>query len=179
MPVQVNQPAPDFSVTDAYGKSLSLRDLRGKKVLLSFQRFVGCPICNVRVHELMNAYDSLSRQNVELVVVYESSADNLRQYLADTPVSFRMVADPDAKLYTLYGVGHSMGKMMRGMMHGAMKKAKAGEKLFKTKLNRDGTLSRIEADFLINPDGTVATAHYDRYVGDDLPMTAIRAFAAQ
>ena len=179
MHLQANQTAPDFLVPDAHDKPVSLRLLQGKKVLLSFQRFVGCPICNVRMHELMSTYDSLSKQNVEMIVVYESSKENLRKYLDDTSLPFRMIADPDAKLYALYGVGHSMGKVMRGMMNGAIKKAKLGEKLYKRKLKRDGTMSRIEADFLINPDGTIATAHYDRYLGDDLPLATIRAFAAQ
>lgn len=179
MKITPNQPAPDFSTTDAYGQPLSLHDLKGKKVLLSFQRFVGCPICNVRMHELLGAYDSLKRQNLELVVVYESSPENLLKYTEDAKFPFRLIADPEAKLYAQYGVGRSLGKMLNGMFHGGMKKARDGGKLYNQKLPRDGSLTRVEADFLIDPAGRVITAHYGHFVGDDLPLDEIRSFAGR
>ncbi len=179
MKITPNQPAPDFSTTDAYGQPLSLHDLKGKKVLLSFQRFVGCPVCNVRMHELLGAYDSLKRQNLELVVVYESSPENLLKYVEDTKLPFRLIADPEANLYEQYGVGRSAGKLLSGLFNGADKKRREGEKLYQEKLPRDGSLTRIEADFLIDPAGRVVTAHYGRYLGDDLPLDEIRSFAGR
>ncbi len=179
MKINPNQSAPDFSTTDAYGQPLSLHDLKGKKVLLSFQRFVGCPICNVRMHELLGAYDSLRHHNLEVVVVYESSPENLLRYTQDAKLPFRLIADPEARLYDQYGVGRSLGKMLSGMFQGGMKKVREGEKMYGQKLPRDGSLTRVEADFLIDPAGRVVTAHYGRFVGDDLPLTDIKAFAGR
>jgi peroxiredoxin len=36
MPLQVGEPAPDFNLTDAHGNLVSLRDFRGKRVILYF-----------------------------------------------------------------------------------------------------------------------------------------------
>ena len=41
---------------------------------------------------------------------------------------------------------------------------------------QDGQMDRIGADFHINPDGTLHTAYYGKFVGDNLPLDGIRAF---
>ncbi len=44
--------APDFTVTDVKGKTISLSDYKGKAVLLVFLRYAGCPWCNLALHRL-------------------------------------------------------------------------------------------------------------------------------
>ncbi len=37
-------------------------------------------------------------------------------------------------------------------------------------------MDRIGTDLLINPDGTLHTAYYGKFVGDNLPLESVRAF---
>jgi hypothetical protein len=69
-----------------------------------------------------------------------------------------------------------MGKVFKGLFHGAFKKMNKGKKLFRNKIELDGTTDRIGADFLIDENGLVNTAYYGKYLGDHLPIDAIKKF---
>lgn len=170
MKIVPNQPAPDFTATTAAGQSFRLSALRGQRVLLSFMRNAGCPICNLRVHELRQKADSLRAANTTVVLVYESPNATLREYLADTDFPFTFIGDPELKLYQQYAVEKSALKMMRMMTNGGMAKASAGKALFQKPMKQDGNMTRIEADFLIDERGVVERAHYGRFVGDHLAL---------
>ncbi len=169
MKIQENRPAPDFSTTDVFGQPVSLRTLRGHRVLLSFMRNAGCPVCNLRVHELRQKADSLRAANTVVVLIYESSAERMREYVGAEKWPFTFVADPNLALYEQYGVETSVGKFLRSMGNGVMAKGKAGGALAHKPLgSQDGNTTRIEADFLLDEQGTVLKAHYGRFVGDHL-----------
>ena len=64
-------PAPDFVLTDQFGDSVSLADMRGRAVALSFL-FTGCPdVCPVVTTQLKRLYDELGADadSVEFVSV--------------------------------------------------------------------------------------------------------------
>ena len=173
MKLQPQQAAPGFATTDVYGKPVSLSGLAGQKVLLSFERNAGCPICNLHVHQLLQQADALRAANTTVVLVYQSSARNMLDYLAQEKLPFVFIADPNNKLYNLYGIEQSGGKMMKGMFNGAMSKMKAGKKLFSKKIAMDGPSTTIAADFLIDPRGVLTAVHYGRYLGDQLSPEAV------
>ncbi len=174
--LQARQPARPFAVTDAAGRPVSLATLRGHKVLLAFMRNAGCPVCNLRMHQLLAQADYFQAHNLVVVAVYESTPEHLRAYLADQPVPFTMVPNPDQSLYQTYGLEISGAKALKAVFHGVMGKASQGKKLFPHPLAQDGNKNRIGADFLLDEQGTVVVAHYDRYIGDELPVADIRQF---
>lgn len=180
MQILNNKPAPDFQTTDIYGNALRLADLKGKKVLLSFYRNAGCPICNFRFHELEKEKDFFQQHNLTLVAVYESSVDKMHEYIGSEKVYPIMVADPAQKLYDLYRIGRSTRKMLSGLLfHGGISKMNKGNALYKTKMKQDGNQNRIAADFLIDENGRVVEAHYGSYLGDHISVETLRAFANQ
>jgi thioredoxin-dependent peroxiredoxin len=176
MKVTAPQAAPTFSVKDVNGATVNLADYKGKKVLISFFRNVGCPVCNLRFHELENEAAYFKSKGLVVLAVYESSADNMKQYLEGENFYATMLPNADQSLYQLYDIDKSMGKMMKGMFHGAMGKMGKGKKLFKQKIKQDGNSNRITADFLIDEKGNIQTAHYSKYLGDDLSIDKIKQF---
>lgn len=174
--IQANQKAPTFAIKDVNGKNINLSDYKGKKVLLTFYRNVGCPVCNLRFHELEEQADYFKSKGLVVLAVYESSAENMKKYLEGETFYANMIPNPEQNLYSLYHIDDSMGKMMKGMFHGAMGKMKKGKKQFKTKIKQDGNKSTIGADFLIDENGTVTTAYYGKYIGDHLPLDDIKKF---
>jgi hypothetical protein len=111
-----------------------------------------------------------------MLAVYESTAENMKQYVDGERPYATMVPNPDLSLYKLYEVERSGGKMMKGMFPGAMRKIKKGKKLFKKEIKQDGNSNRIGADFLIDENGNVATAYYGKFIGDHLPIDTIKQF---
>lgn len=176
MKITPSQAAPAFTIKDVDGNTVKLSDFKGKKVLLSFYRNVGCPVCNVRFHELQEQSDYFKTKGLVVLAVYESTPEHMKQYLSGEAPYAIMIPNADLSLYKLYEVEQSMGKVMKGMFHGAMGKMKEGKRLFKRKMKQDGSMSRIGADFLIDKQGNVKTAYYGKYLGDHVPISDIKKF---
>ena len=169
MKLEKNQTAPEFTVRDVMGNTVSLKNFHGKKVYLVFMRFAGCPVCNLHVHSLLKQAENFKNKNISVVLVYESSPEIMREYLEGENYPFTFIADPQDQLYNLYSVESSMLKIMAGMFHGLMKKFFAGNKLFKKKIVMDGKQNRLPAEFLIDEQGRLSMVHYSNFLGDNLP----------
>lgn len=176
MKITASQSAPVFTVQDVNNVRVSLNDFKGKKVLLSFYRNVGCPICNLRFHEIQEQANYFREKNLVILAVYESSADNMKKYIGEESFFAVMIPNENLSLYKLYKIDNSMGKMMKGMFHGAMGKMNEGKKLFTQKIKQDGKVGRIGADFLIDEKGIVKFAYYGNHLGDHLPIADIKQF---
>ncbi len=173
MKLTTKSSAPSIVTTDVYGHFFSLNDLKGSKVLVSFMRFAGCPVCNLRVHQLIKERNAFATQNVKVVLIYESSKANLLAYLQSEKSPFTFIADPESKFYKAYGVEKSWSKFLSSFFKGTLDKVMKGQKLFTSKISNDGSLNRIGADFLIDETGKISIAHYGEYMGDDLPIDKI------
>jgi thioredoxin-dependent peroxiredoxin len=163
--------APAFSVNDVLGGTISREGLRGKRALISFMRDAGCPICELRLARLAQRSDSLKKANTRVVLIYESDAATMRQYLVDKNLPFRFVADPQGELYDLFGLEKSFLKTMIGFVNGAGKKIREGQKLQTQEISREeAERTRITADFVLDENGVVERAYYGRYLGDHMPL---------
>lgn len=180
-PVRVTPPqaAPAFTTKDVNGKEVNLADYKGKKVLLTFFRNAGCPVCNLRMHALLARAAAFERQGLTVIAVYESTAQHLNQYTEGQSIPFVMIPDANRDLYSRYAIERSGRKAFASVFHGVIGKAGRGKKLFKRNIKQDGHKTTIGADFLIDEDGKVARAHYGRYIGDHLPLSEIDTFLNQ
>ncbi len=166
--------APEFQIKDIEGNSHSIAQYKGKKILLSFNRNAGCPICHYRFHELEDSSKYFKKQNIILLSIYESSTDNV-QILKDTNQWYqKLVADPEGILYTQYGVEENKGKTNKGVWHGLQHKMAMGKKKFTRPITEDGRPYRNTAEFLIDENGNILIAYYSKYLGDRLPISLIR-----
>ncbi len=167
--------APEFKTISVQGHSISIENLKGKTVLLAFFRFAGCPVCNFRMHELMENYEQLKAKNIEVVAIFESSNETLKAYLIDNPVPFPVISDSSLVLYKKYSTDKSLFKMMRTMFKKKPKsEMKKGEILFKgKKYKQDGSMIRIPADFIIDEYGLIKIAHYGKFIGDHIPLETL------
>lgn len=166
--------APSFSLPSAAGKTVSLEELRGKRVLLIFERFVGCAVCNLHIHQLLDRLPELRAAGYEPVVIYESDPAVLRSFAETDSIPLTMLADPQAQVYDAYGVRTSAGKAITGLLFkGDMSRARKGGKLYKGKYSHEGTKTRLVADFVIGPDGRIERAYYGGSAGDHLPLAEL------
>ena len=173
--LKVADKAPDFTVVSATGDTLRLENLKGKKVLLAFFRYASCPVCNFRMNEIIQNYDALQAKGYVFIAVFESNNETLKGYLKETEVPFPVVGDPTLLLYKKYGVEKSFWRMVGSMFNKKTKSnLKDGKLLVKGKnLKRDGNMSRIPADFIIDENGMISIAYYGKNIGDHLPLEQI------
>jgi peroxiredoxin len=170
MKLTVNQSAPLFSTRDVYGLEADLQKLKGKKIYLAFERNAGCPVCNLRTHELLKQADFFRAHDITVLMIYESTQEKMLSYLGTNGYPFQFIADPENKLYNLYGVERSMLKILKGLLHGLLDKVSKGNKLFTQPMKQDGHLDRIPAEFIINQQGKIVVAHYGKFMGDHIPV---------
>jgi peroxiredoxin len=72
-------------------------------VHLQFQRFAGCPLCNLHLQSVLRRYDEIVARGIREVVVFHSPAEELRDQVTHLP--FPVVADPGQKLYATASAG--------------------------------------------------------------------------
>ncbi len=164
---------PFLKLKPIFGDSITTNEFKGKKILLTFNRYVSCPLCNYRTHEILEKYDSLKANGLVLISVYESAREILTQYTKQEDIPFIMISDPQEILYKQFNVTKSWWKTFVGLFNNYGAKHAMGKKQFKSKYKRDGHLNRLSADFLVNENGIIETAYYGKFVGDHLPVKEI------
>jgi peroxiredoxin len=175
MRIKPGATAKPFHVEDVHGQSIALQDYAGKKLLLAFFRHAACPLCNLRVHQLIQFYPMLQANGVEILAFFESPKDKILQYVGKQDAPFSIVADPKLNIYKQYGVESSVLGMLRGLFRLADFSEAANKELMF--FNPHNDIALLPADFLINPDLTIHTAYYGRDIGDHLDLSAIDQFA--
>lgn len=170
------QAAPAFSLLDVTGRLIHLHDYRGGLLLLSFYRYASCPLCNLRVHELLGHYPRWHAAGLEMLAVFESPVAHIPRYLDQHAAPFPILPDPERILYRRYGVSPSWRGFLRAWTrHLPMVFDAVVRKRFLPG-RMDGDWAMVPADFLIGPDLRIATAFYGRHIGDHLPLTDIETF---
>ncbi len=100
----VGSPAPDFSLRTFSGQTVSLKDLRGKRVLINFWAS-WCGPCQRETPDLQSAYSQLRGRNVVFVGVgTQDETDKLKKFVADNGVTYTIVEDPNGTVTDRYGV---------------------------------------------------------------------------
>ncbi len=173
--INMGELAPAFSAATYTGEELTLDSYKGAKVWLAFFRFASCPLCNYRIHELMERYDDISAGGIRVVGVMQSKPEQIAQYAQKRKAPFPIIADPKRKLYKLYGVNPSWLGMLRWRVWSTMFKA-----MFKGILpGIPGLpLGTVPADFLIDPEGMVWHSYYGKAVSDHVSFDKVMEFAA-
>ena len=156
-----------------YTDSIRTSQLKGRKILLTFNRYVSCPLCNFHTHTLLSHYDTLKQNRVVIISIYESGKEILTQYATKEEIPFIMISDPHEFFYKQFNVTASWWKTFAGFFHAYRGKHAEGKKKFKAVYKRDGRLNRIEADFLVDENGVIQTAYYGKFVGDHLSVDTI------
>lgn len=168
MHIQPGMRAPDFRAADLFGNPIELAAYQGGPLLLAFLRNAACALCNLRVHMLSERYADYRRAGLGVVAVFESAAEAMRQYVGQQDAPFPLIADPEARLYALYGVESSEAKIAATMAMPATQQqiAAAAAQGFQLTKEAGSNFRRMPADFFIGPDGRVLEAHYINYVWD-------------
>ena len=87
----------DFSLTDLNGKRWTLRELRGKVVLVNFWA-TWCPPCRQEIPTLKLAYDRFKGQGFIVLAISEEDPAILRKFVAEEGLPFPVLPDAGAKV---------------------------------------------------------------------------------
>ncbi|MBQ1782429.1 MAG: thioredoxin-dependent thiol peroxidase [Gammaproteobacteria bacterium] len=97
-------PAPDFTLTDDQGNSLTLSSLRGRKVLIYFYPKAMTPGCTVQACGLRDSQAELAKRQVVVLGVSPDKPASLAKFVARDNLNFRLLADTDHAVAEQWGV---------------------------------------------------------------------------
>jgi thioredoxin-dependent peroxiredoxin len=166
---------PDFEGQRIDGTRFRLSEYKGSKILLSFFRNGACALCNLRIRELIVQYHEFQLRRIKIVTVFESSIEDMEPFVGRQHPPFDLIADPDGKIYAMYGVESSEEKVKYVIEnHLADQQIKdAANAGFPLTKQVGSNFNRLPADFVIGPDFTITRAHYSNIVIDHLPIEQI------
>lgn len=167
--------APECTLTTVRGESTPLTALRGAPVWLAFSRFAACPLCNFRIHQIVGQWPQrFAGTRLRLFVIFQSPAAKLAEYVATQEAPFDLVADPTMDLYRLFRVERSLPKMVS--FHALKVAVSAVAEGLVVPAGPDGPITRVPADFLIDPSGVIRVARYGENITDHIALDRVADF---
>jgi len=100
---EIGKPAPDFSLTTGDGSQVSLKDYRGKWVVLYFYPKDFTSGCTMEARNFQRDLAKYSDAGVVILGVSVDTAQSHKDFCAKEGLNFKLLADPDAKVSTEYG----------------------------------------------------------------------------
>ena len=109
--LQPGDEAPDFTLPTDAGKPLSLKDLRGRKVVLYAYPAAMTPGCTTQACDFRDNIASLRGGGYEVVGISPDSPAQLAKFRERDDLTFPLVGDEDRKVLTAYGAyGEAYGR---------------------------------------------------------------------
>jgi len=133
----VGDPAPDLTLPSTTGDRFSLKDLRGRSVVVYFYPAAGTPGCTKQACDFRDSLASLTAAGYAVVGVSPDPLDKLTAFAEHEGLTFPLLSDPDHETLEAWGAW--------------------GEK---TNYGRTYT-GVIRSTVVVDPQGTVTLAQYN------------------
>jgi peroxiredoxin Q/BCP len=129
--LKIGDKAPDFRLKSDEGKDVSLKDLKGKRVLLYFYPRASTPGCTVEACDFRDLRPKFEKQGVVVLGVSADAEKALASFKKKQKLNFPLLSDPDHSAIEAYGVWRMKKFMGRSFM------------------------GIVRSTFLIGPDGKI------------------------
>ena len=100
---EAGKPAPDFSLKSNENTQVSLKDYRGKWVVLYFYPKDFTPGCTIEAHNFQRDLAAYEKVNAVIVGVSVDTPESHKSFCAKEGLSFKLLSDIDGKISTAYG----------------------------------------------------------------------------
>ncbi|MBU1055590.1 MAG: AhpC/TSA family protein [Proteobacteria bacterium] len=161
----IGDTAPDFSFETLWNGNNSFYNmLEQSKVFLLFLRYIGCPLCRIKIDELIRDLDQFEAHGVRPVAVLQSAPEVMRDQKEQKEIPLTVVCDPKAEIFEQYGV--KVGSIFRYLTPSVIRKGLASNKLGYGHGKYEGREKQLPAVFLVDTDRIIRYAYYGKNVGD-------------
>jgi len=133
----VGDPAPDFSLPDDAGATVSLSDLRGQQVVVYFYPSAMTPGCTTQACDFSESLDSLQGAGYRVLGISPDSPERLAAFREKEHLTLTLLSDPSKdvlRAYGAFGEKKNYGKVVEGV---------------------------IRSTFVVDPEGNLALAQYN------------------
>lgn len=102
--LEVGDKAPQFSAKDQDGKTHSLEDYKGKKLVVFFYPKASTPGCTAEACNLRDNWDKFKAEGYEILGVSADSQKKQQRFKESKKLPFPLLADEDKEVINAFGV---------------------------------------------------------------------------
>ena len=117
--LEVGTKAPEFTLPDKDGNSISLTDFAGKKVVLYFYPKDNTPGCTRQACAFAGAYEEFKKINTVVIGISKDSMASHQKFAEKHGLPFILLSDPELTAIQAYGVWQEKklyGKVSMGVV---------------------------------------------------------------
>ena len=143
--LEVGMKAPEFTLKDKNGETVSLSDFIGKKVVLYFYPKDNTPGCTRQACAFAQSYEEFQRKDVIVIGVSKDSAASHLKFAQKYELPFVLLSDPELQAIQAYGVWQEKklyGKVSMGVVRSTYL------------INEEGFIEKVMAK--VKPDNNAA-----------------------
>lgn len=141
--------APAFTLVDQDERPVTLRDLRGGRVILFFYPEAMTPGCTTQACDFRDSLAPLQAAGYTILGISRDEPEKLRRFRERDGLTYDLLSDPDHKIHTKYAVwGDKMnyGKLIKGVIRSTFvidEKGRIGHALYNVRAT--GHVARLRA----------------------------------
>jgi peroxiredoxin Q/BCP len=102
--LKIGQKAPDFKLASGEGKTLSLKDFAGKKIVLYFYPKDNTSGCTKEACSFESNLKAMKKRNAVVIGISADSVGSHAKFTEKYGLSFPLLSDEKKEAITLYGV---------------------------------------------------------------------------
>ena len=117
--VEAGTPAPDFTLSDQHGKTVTLSTLKGSPVVLYFYPKDDTPGCTKEACAFRDAYAEYEKAGAKILGVSPDGAESHAKFVRKYDLPFTLLADSEREVCESYGVWkekNMYGKKVMGIV---------------------------------------------------------------
>jgi peroxiredoxin len=93
----------NFTLSDLHGKTWTLKDLRGKVVLVNFWA-TWCPPCRKEMPDMEALHQEFKEQGLVILAISDEESDKVEPFITEHKFSYPILLDPGRKVNDLFEV---------------------------------------------------------------------------
>ena len=135
--LEAGQPAPEFTLDDHQGRSVSLSDFRGRNLVIFFYPAAMTPGCTKEACDFRDSLARLQQAGYDVIGISPDKPEKLARFAQKESLTYPLLSDPDRAVlqaYGAYGEKTLYGKKVTGV---------------------------IRSTIVLGPDGTVRLPKYN------------------
>lgn len=108
-----NDPAPDFTLSDADGNSYTLSKMKGNPVVLYFYPKASTPGCTKQACGIRDTWSKFEENGIKVFGISVDSKESITEFIKENNLNFPLLSDQNKQVSSAYGVLNNLGLASR------------------------------------------------------------------
>ncbi|MDN6603448.1 thioredoxin-dependent thiol peroxidase [Brevibacterium sp.] len=121
--MSVGDTAPDFTLVNQDGKSVSLSDFKGQRVVVYFYPAAMTPGCTTEACDFRDSLSALSAAGLVVLGISPDKPEQLKKFIEKEGLNFDLLSDEDKTMmeeWGAFGEKKNYGKVVQGVIRSTL-----------------------------------------------------------